>query len=53
MAKTFGLMRLRIEYFDQNDRFAALLPREGVVVSKPRCADSAVGAVDCDGFGCG
>ena len=24
-------MRLRIEYFDQNERFASLLPREGVV----------------------
>jgi len=33
-------MRLRIEYFDQNESFAALLPREGVVVSNPRCADS-------------
>jgi hypothetical protein len=35
-------MRLRIDYFDQNERFAALLPREGVVVSNPRCADSAL-----------
>jgi hypothetical protein len=33
-------MRLRIEYFDQNELFGAMLPREGVVVSKPRCADS-------------
>ncbi len=33
-------MRLRIEYFDHNERFAALLPREGVVVSTPKCADS-------------
>ena len=33
-------MKLRIEYFDQNESFAALLPREGFVVSTPKCADS-------------
>lgn len=33
-------MKLRIEYFDHNERFAALLPREGAVVSTPTCADS-------------
>ncbi len=33
-------MRLRIEYFDGNDVFAALLPREGMVVATPQCADS-------------
>jgi len=33
-------MRLRIEYFDQNESFAAQLPREGVVVAQPRSGDS-------------
>ncbi len=35
-------MRLRIEYLDHNERFAALLPREGRVVSMPRCVDSSL-----------
>lgn len=33
-------MRLRIEYFDHNEDFAALLPREGRVIASPACADS-------------
>lgn len=33
-------MRLRIEYFDQNETFAPLLPREGLVESVPECSDS-------------
>jgi hypothetical protein len=33
-------MRLRIEYSDQNESFAAQLPREGVVVAQPRSSDS-------------
>jgi hypothetical protein len=35
-------MKLRIEYFDQNEDFALFLPREGLVVSKPKCTDSAL-----------
>ena len=35
-----GVMKLRIEYFDHNESFSALLPREGCVVSTPECADS-------------
>lgn len=35
-------MKLRIEYFDHNERFAALLPRAGTVVATPKCADSAL-----------
>lgn len=37
-----GIMRLRIEYYDQNERFAPLLPRDGIVVSEPACADSSL-----------
>lgn len=33
-------MRLHIEYFDQNETFAGLLPREGVVEGTPSSADS-------------
>ena len=33
-------MRLRIEYLDQNESFAAQLPREGVVVAQPTSSDS-------------
>jgi len=33
-------MRLRIEYFDQNESFAPELPREGAVVARPRSSDS-------------
>jgi hypothetical protein len=33
-------MRLRIEYFDQNEAFAAQLPREGTVVARPTSNDS-------------
>lgn len=33
-------MRLRITYFDQNESFADQLPREGVVVARPRAGDS-------------
>ena len=33
-------MRLRVEYFDQNESFAAQLPREGVVVAQPKSGDS-------------
>jgi len=35
-------MRLRIEYFDQNESFAKQLPREGLVVAKPKSGDSAL-----------
>jgi hypothetical protein len=35
-------MKLRIEYFDHNEDFARHLPREGMVVSTPRCADGAL-----------
>lgn len=37
-----GIMKLRIEYLDHNEHFAALLPREGRVVANPECADSAL-----------
>jgi hypothetical protein len=41
MGKLFdSAMRLRIEYFDQNDAFAAQLPREGTVVARPTSCDS-------------
>ena len=33
-------MRLRIEYFDQNEAFAKQLPREGQVVAMPKSCDS-------------
>jgi hypothetical protein len=33
-------MRLHIEYFDQNENFAGLLPREGIVEGTPSCVDS-------------
>lgn len=33
-------MRLHIEYLDQNESFAAQLPRDGVVVAQPRSIDS-------------
>ena len=33
-------MRLRIEYLDHNESFAAQLPREGVVVAQPMSSDS-------------
>ncbi len=33
-------MRLRIEYFDQNESFAKQLPREGLVVAAPQSCDS-------------
>ena len=32
-------MRLRLEYFDQNDGFAAVLPAEGVVERRLKAAD--------------
>lgn len=35
-------MRVRIEYFDQNETFAAQLPREGLIVATPRASDSSV-----------
>jgi hypothetical protein len=33
-------MRLRIEYFDHNEYFAAQLPRDGLVLAQPRSSDS-------------
>ena len=33
-------MYLRIEYSDHNESFASCLPRDGKVVSKPKCMDS-------------
>jgi len=33
-------MRLRIEYADQNESFAAQLPRFGTVVAQPKSCDS-------------
>ena len=33
-------MRLRVEYFDQNESFTHLLPRAGAVAAKLRSADS-------------
>lgn len=33
------MMKLRIEYFDHNEAFSPLLPRDGLVVSTPKCAD--------------
>ena len=33
-------MRLLIEYYDQNETFSKLLPREGIVQATPTCADS-------------
>ena len=33
-------MRLCIEYYDQNESFAKVLPREGVVQATPTCSDS-------------
>jgi hypothetical protein len=35
-------MRVRIEYFDQNETFAAQLPREGSIVVAPRASDSSL-----------
>lgn len=35
-----GAVRLRIEYYDQNEPFGQLLPRTGVVEATPKCADS-------------
>jgi len=33
-------MRLRMEYFDQNESVAKQLPREGLVVATPKSCDS-------------
>ena len=35
-------MRVRIEYYDQNEAFSAQLPREGSVVGTPRASDSSL-----------
>ena len=35
-------MRVRIEYFDQNETFSGQLPREGSVVGTPRASDSSL-----------
>jgi hypothetical protein len=35
-------MRVRIEYFDQNEAFSCQLPREGSIVAMPRASDSSL-----------
>lgn len=35
-------MRVRIEYFDQNETFSGELPRVGSVVATPRASDSSL-----------
>jgi hypothetical protein len=35
-------MRVRIEYFDQNEAFSGQLPREGSIVATPCASDSAL-----------
>jgi hypothetical protein len=41
MRSDSGAMRLRIEYADHNESFAAQLPRVGTVVARPKACDSA------------
>ena len=40
LTQALGAMEITLAYFDQNDVFGALLPRNGVVVASPTCSDS-------------